>query len=262
MAKKKLWTRKFPFPSAAHMYDKQWPAMVPSYKKGHPMVPREKSSGEVPYCFFRKGWAYAPNHQTKKMWYKRLGTVQLGCMGSPGICLQKGILKCEADPKCSAISWWIGAMGQKIGLKNNGDAGSIFMVSGVTMANLGTTALPHNGANTMVKHGPCNKKVGCVGPQCPGAPKKPKADSQGNIVLATSCGNGAVRVWPGSGFPKENVPLYPQIRFCNKWYHICGHYFWNNNIGATTFCQMIGFKQGQVSTKQGMKEVRRNQYAY
>ena len=32
---------------------------------------------------------------------------------------------------------------------------------------------------------------------------------------------------------------YPEIWFNDKWSPICGHYFWNNNYGATLFCQKL-----------------------
>ena len=124
------------------------------------MVPRDEASGEVPYCLFRPGWAYVPNQQTTKMWYKRLDSDELDCMDKPGLCVQKGLEECEKNPSCGAISWWLGAMGRKSGLKNNGDAGSIFLVEGVTMENLKETARPHNHSNAMVKHEACTEKIG------------------------------------------------------------------------------------------------------
>ena len=30
----------------------------------------------------------------------------------------------------------------------------------------------------------------------------------------------------------------------NKWSPICGHYFWNNNFGATAFCKELGYPSG------------------
>ena len=32
---------------------------------------------------------------------------------------------------------------------------------------------------------------------------------------------------------------YPEIWFNNKWSPICGHYFWENDYGATLFCQKL-----------------------
>ena len=119
-----------------YMYDSQWPANV-----------RPSSSAKYSYCLLRPGWTYAPNRLTTKRWYKRLDTVQQGCMGNPGLCVEKGIKECEGTPSCSAISWWKGAMGRKAG-----DAGSIFLVKGITMANIDTTSRRHKHAMTMVKN--------------------------------------------------------------------------------------------------------------
>lgn len=32
----------------------------------------------------------------------------------------------------------------------------------------------------------------------------------------------------------------------NAWKPICGHYFWNNNIGATNICQLLGYEHGEI----------------
>ena len=37
----------------------------------------------------------------------------------------------------------------------------------------------------------------------------------------------------------------PEVFYNNRWTPICGHYFWNNNIGADLFCQQ--FNQGYLS---------------
>ena len=29
-----------------------------------------------------------------------------------------------------------------------------------------------------------------------------------------------------------------------KWSPICGHYFWNNHVGASLFCQKLGYTNG------------------
>ena len=36
----------------------------------------------------------------------------------------------------------------------------------------------------------------------------------------------------------------PEVLFKGKYYPICGHYFWDNNNGATTICKMLGFNKG------------------
>ena len=35
-----------------------------------------------------------------------------------------------------------------------------------------------------------------------------------------------------------------EVWFNGKWVPICGHWFWENNIGADLFCQQLGFKSG------------------
>ena len=40
---------------------------------------------------------------------------------------------------------------------------------------------------------------------------------------------------------KDNTPL---ICWNRKWSPICGHYFWNNDHGATKFCQQLGHNLG------------------
>ena len=34
-----------------------------------------------------------------------------------------------------------------------------------------------------------------------------------------------------------------------KWMPICGHWFWNDNIGSKLFCQELGYQNGNI--KQG-----------
>ena len=36
----------------------------------------------------------------------------------------------------------------------------------------------------------------------------------------------------------------PEILFQGRHYPICGHFFWDNNNGATTLCKLLGFKSG------------------
>ena len=42
---------------------------------------------------------------------------------------------------------------------------------------------------------------------------------------------------PGQGF-------VPEVLFEGNYYPICGRYFWDNNIGAQTVCQALGFGDG------------------
>ena len=41
---------------------------------------------------------------------------------------------------------------------------------------------------------------------------------------------------------------YPEVSLNGTWSPICGHYFWNNNHGATLFCQKLNpeFKSGTL----------------
>ena len=32
----------------------------------------------------------------------------------------------------------------------------------------------------------------------------------------------------------------------DKWFPICGHYFWDNDNGATAFCHKLGYPEGTV----------------
>ena len=40
-----------------------------------------------------------------------------------------------------------------------------------------------------------------------------------------------------------------------KWIPICGHNFWNNNIGATLFCQQLGYETGIVKQESIAQQV-------
>ena len=35
----------------------------------------------------------------------------------------------------------------------------------------------------------------------------------------------------------------------NRWTPICGHWFWDNQIGASLFCKKLGYDSGTVSGK-------------
>ena len=39
----------------------------------------------------------------------------------------------------------------------------------------------------------------------------------------------------------------PFLRKDDTWYPICGHYFWDNNHGATAFCNKLGYPEGWIS---------------
>ena len=44
---------------------------------------------------------------------------------------------------------------------------------------------------------------------------------------------------------------YPEVFINSMWYPICGHWFWDNNIGATLFCRKLNpeCRSGFVSRK-------------
>ena len=33
----------------------------------------------------------------------------------------------------------------------------------------------------------------------------------------------------------------------DRWFPICGHYFWDNNHGAKSFCKQLGYTEGWIS---------------
>lgn len=47
-----------------------------------------------------------------------------------------------------------------------------------------------------------------------------------------------------------NSPATPEVYYGGEWYPICGYYFFDNNVGATTFCKMLGFDVGTVQGKE------------
>ena len=38
-----------------------------------------------------------------------------------------------------------------------------------------------------------------------------------------------------------------EVEFNGQWVPICGHYFWDNQVGAELFCQKMGYDSGQLS---------------
>ena len=44
-----------------------------------------------------------------------------------------------------------------------------------------------------------------------------------------------------------------EVYFNEKWVPICGHWFWDNNIGATLFCQKLGFESGAINERFELK---------
>ena len=58
------------------------------------------------------------------------------------------------------------------------------------------------------------------------------------IIIVLDCLNGDVKI------AEDDVPM---IYWKGLWVPICGHYFWNNQIGASKFCQKMGYDYGIVS---------------
>ena len=45
---------------------------------------------------------------------------------------------------------------------------------------------------------------------------------------------------------KLNTDGTPEFFWNAKFYPICGHWFWDNEYGANSFCQKIGYKSGTI----------------
>ena len=43
----------------------------------------------------------------------------------------------------------------------------------------------------------------------------------------------------------------PKVFWANAWRPICGHWFWDNNNGAKSVCQRIGYSNGELSRTNG-----------
>ena len=46
-----------------------------------------------------------------------------------------------------------------------------------------------------------------------------------------------------------------EIYYSGKWMPICGHHFWNNNNGATLFCQQLGYHRGIIKQESKSRQV-------
>ena len=66
------------------------------------------------------------------------------------------------------------------------------------------------------------------------------------FVAADGCQDGDARVAPGTTVGADKA-MYPEVSYKGKWYPICGHYFWDNNLGANTLCKQLGFNSGKQS---------------
>merc|ERR1719422_1033998 len=62
---------------------------------------------------------------------------------------------------------------------------------------------------------------------------------------AAACIDGDVKV-EGNNVVAGSA-YQPYVFYQSAWYPICGHWFWNNNNGATAVCKKLGFAEGTVT---------------
>lgn len=100
----------------------------------------------------------------------------------------------------------------------------------------------------------------CIDKDCAARKSKELCESQDLIPDAKSCGwSASAQCTVRRGVRAKNdatvtagVPFTPEIGFNGQWYPICGHWFWNNNNGATTVCKALGFTTGVVNQLRGV----------
>ena len=66
------------------------------------------------------------------------------------------------------------------------------------------------------------------------------------LYLDKKCKNGDVKAGGYAGIDGKKGPL---IFWDNQWHPICGHHFWNNDVGAKLFCNAVGYEFGKVKQK-------------
>ena len=54
---------------------------------------------------------------------------------------------------------------------------------------------------------------------------------------------------------QKGQAFVPEVLYNGKYYPICGHYFWDNDNGATTFCKMLGFHKGTYKSTRNTYDV-------
>jgi len=71
----------------------------------------------------------------------------------------------------------------------------------------------------------------------------------GSVKAADSSGQVLTSILPSTRHPSDppGTPFYPWVSYQSSWYPICGHYFWDNNDGATLICQQLGFDAGTLT---------------
>lgn len=83
------------------------------------------------------------------------------------------------------------------------------------------------------------------------------ADSNGGLTkLWGYCNNiptGSVKAAKKTGEEVETLGdddhFFPWVSQGSEWYPICGHHFWDGNVGATNVCRALGFDSGEVERK-------------
>merc|ERR1712187_722117 len=73
--------------------------------------------------------------------------------------------------------------------------------------------------------GECSHKVGCHAEEAPGP------------VLVRAQGGEEV---------KDGKAFVPEVRSHGRYYPICGHYFWDDNGGAESVCNSLGFTYAKL----------------
>merc|ERR1719291_446774 len=83
-----------------------------------------------------------------------------------------------------------------------------------------------------------------------------KASAVGDLASETeaattvaACSDGDVMVGDESGNQLSaiaaNEKFVPYVCYNGEFYRICGHFFWDNDDGATTVCKALGFNSGK-----------------
>ena len=62
-------------------------------------------------------------------------------------------------------------------------------------------------------------------------------------VSATPCVDGGVRAEGGSAIVRGQA-FYPEVFHGGTWHPICGHYYWDDDEGASAVCRALGFERG------------------
>ena len=74
-------------------------------------------------------------------------------------------------------------------------------------------------------------------------------------ILHFTTASGSSYCPPQDGDVKLQTDGTPLLFKDYRWFPICGHYFWDNDHGATAFCKKLGYPEGTVhKTKQRYSE--------